>query len=60
MEPIKSETTINEAEKAVQAHQDGSESSDKQEHSIPRDSCKYKKRSFLFYLNLFLVHQKTL
>ncbi|UJR38129.1 hypothetical protein I4U23_030808 [Adineta vaga] len=37
MEPIKSEKTINEAERAVQARQDGPEPFDQQECSITRD-----------------------
>jgi len=52
MASTKSEETINDADKAVQARQDGSEPFDQQKYQILKDKC--------MYLHLFLVHLKIL
>jgi hypothetical protein len=52
MASTKSETTLDEAEKAVHARQDGSEPFDQHEYQVPRSLC--KDEWFLFYLHWFL------
>jgi hypothetical protein len=58
MSSTKSETTLNDAEKAVQARQDETESSNQQQYQILADKCTYY--NYIFYLHLFLVHERIL
>jgi hypothetical protein len=48
MASIKSEKTLDDAEKAVQARQNGTEPFDEGQYQILRDRCKYVLPAFIF------------